>query len=181
MSRIVVTTIGTLGDLHPQIALAIELRQRGHDVVFVTIKDYQAKIEALGFEFHSLRPNHISPEDPEMMVLIMDLQKGPERVVKDYLLANVRETYTDLTNAARDADFIVTAELVYAARPVAEKLGIPWAFCALAPTSFFSAYDPPVLPAFPLLAKLRVFGYGVIPIGFEFGAYEFRYLNSCYG
>jgi MGT family glycosyltransferase len=161
VSRIVVTTIGSLGDLHPIIAIALELRQRGHDIVFATIKNYRAKIEALGFEFHALRPDRISPEDPEMMALIMDLQKGPERVIKDYLLANVRETYTDLTNAAQDADFIVTAELVYAARPIAEKLGIQWAFCALAPTSFFSAYDPPVLPAFPLLAKLRVFGYGV--------------------
>jgi hypothetical protein len=117
VSRIVVTTIGSLGDLHPIIAIALELRQRGHDIVFATIKDYRAKIEALGFEFHALRPDRISPEDPEMMALIMDLQKGPERVIKDYLLANVRETYTDLTNAAQDADFIVTAELVYAARP----------------------------------------------------------------
>jgi hypothetical protein len=30
MSRIVVTTLGTLGDLHPVIAIALELRQRGH-------------------------------------------------------------------------------------------------------------------------------------------------------
>ena len=36
MSRIVVTTIGSLGDLHPKIAIAIELRQRGHNVVFAT-------------------------------------------------------------------------------------------------------------------------------------------------
>jgi hypothetical protein len=36
VSRIVVTTIGSLGDLHPQIAIALELQQRGHDVVFVT-------------------------------------------------------------------------------------------------------------------------------------------------
>ncbi|WP_310486557.1 hypothetical protein [Chamaesiphon sp. VAR_69_metabat_338] len=34
MSRIAVTALGILGDLHPTIAL--ELRQRGHDVVFVT-------------------------------------------------------------------------------------------------------------------------------------------------
>jgi hypothetical protein len=30
MSRIIVTTLGTLGDLHPMIAIALELRQRGH-------------------------------------------------------------------------------------------------------------------------------------------------------
>jgi rhamnosyltransferase subunit B len=161
MSRIVLTTIGSLGDLHPMIAIGLELRDRGHEIVFATLKDYQAKIESLGFEFHSLRPDHISPKDPEMMALMMDLQKGTERIIRDYLLANIRETYTDLMVAARDADFIVTIELVYAARLVAEKLNIPWALCVLAPLSFFSPYDPPVLPNFLILAKLRGFGRGV--------------------
>jgi rhamnosyltransferase subunit B len=47
VSRIVVTTIGSLGDLHPKIAIALELRKRGHNVIFATHKGYQAKIEAL--------------------------------------------------------------------------------------------------------------------------------------
>jgi rhamnosyltransferase subunit B len=51
------TTLGTLGDLHPMIAIALELRQRGHDIVFATHQVYQSRIEALGFEFHSMRPN----------------------------------------------------------------------------------------------------------------------------
>ncbi|WP_293144122.1 MULTISPECIES: glycosyltransferase [unclassified Microcoleus] len=54
MSRIVVTTIGSLGDLHPKIAIALELRKRGHDVVFATHKEYQTKIAALGFEFQRI-------------------------------------------------------------------------------------------------------------------------------
>ncbi len=52
MSRIVLTTIGSFGDLHPKIAIAFELRHRGHDVVFATHREYQDKIKALGFEFH---------------------------------------------------------------------------------------------------------------------------------
>lgn len=41
---------------------------------------------------------------------------------------------------------------------VAEKLEMRWASSAMAPISFFSAYDPPVLAPFPFLAKLRRFG-----------------------
>jgi UDP:flavonoid glycosyltransferase YjiC (YdhE family) len=41
VSRIVLTTIGSFGDLHPKIAIALELRKRGHDVVFATHKEYQ--------------------------------------------------------------------------------------------------------------------------------------------
>jgi rhamnosyltransferase subunit B len=55
MSKIVVTTLGSLGDLHPQIAIALELCQRGHDIIFATHQTYQAKIETLGLEFHPLR------------------------------------------------------------------------------------------------------------------------------
>lgn len=76
MGRIVVTTLGTLGDLHPMIAIALELRQRGHNVVFVTHQVYQSKIEALGFEFHSMRPDFTAMNDPEEMARMMDLKTG---------------------------------------------------------------------------------------------------------
>ncbi|VEP18523.1 Glycosyl transferase family 28 [Hyella patelloides LEGE 07179] len=159
MSRIVVTTIGSLGDLHPKIALALELRKRGHIVIFATHKGYQAKIEALGFEFHEMRPD--GTDDPSEIARMTDSKTGSEYVVRNWLLPNLRETYTDLLNTARDADFIVAGEIVYAARLVAEKLGIRWASSALQPFSFFSAYDPPVLSVFPFLAKLRPLGVTV--------------------
>ncbi|UBF27446.1 glycosyltransferase [Kovacikia minuta CCNUW1] len=37
MSRIVFTTIGSLGDLHPKIAIALELQKRGHHVIVATL------------------------------------------------------------------------------------------------------------------------------------------------
>lgn len=158
MSRIVLTTIGSLGDLHPFIAIGLGLRDRGHNIVFATVKDYRAKVESLGFEFHSIRPDHIAMDDPKMLSLMMDLQKGTERVIRDYLLANLRQTYADLTDAARGADLIVSHESIYATPLVAEILKLRWTVCVLTPGSFFSAYDPFVLPPFPALAKLRVFG-----------------------
>lgn len=74
MSRIVVATIGSLGDLHPKIAIALELRKRGHDVVFVTHQVYQSKFEALGFEFHQMRPDFTAMNDPQEMARMMDLK-----------------------------------------------------------------------------------------------------------
>jgi len=160
VSRIVLTTIGSFGDLHPKIAIAFELRKRGHDVVFATHKEYQDKIEALGFEFHRMRPDNTALNDPEEMARMMDLKTGTEYVIKNWVCANLRETYTDLMDSAKDADFIITGEGVVAARLVAEKLGIPWAFAGLQPASFLSVYDPSVLPGLPFLAKLR--GLGLI-------------------
>ena len=159
MSRIVLTTIGSLGDLHPKIAIALELRKRGHSVVFATHKGYQGKIEALGFKFHEMRPD--GTDDPVEIARMTDSRTGSEYVVRDWLLPNLRETYTDLMDAAKDADCIIAGEIVYAARLVAETLGIRWVSTALQPFSLFSAYDPPVLSVFPLLAKLRSLGVTV--------------------
>ncbi len=158
MSRIVLTTIGSFGDLHPKIAIALELRKRGHDVVFATHKEYQNKVEALGFEFRRMRPDNTALNDPQEMAQMMDLKTGTEYVIKNWVCANLRETYTDLMDSAEDADFIITGEGVVAARLVAEKLGIPWAIAVLQPASFLSVYDPSVLPVLPFLAKLRGLG-----------------------
>jgi UDP:flavonoid glycosyltransferase YjiC (YdhE family) len=155
VSRIVLTTLGSFGDLHPKIGLALELRKRSHDVVFATHKEYQGKIEALGFEFHRMRPDNTALSDPQEMARMMDLKTGTKYVICNWVCANLRDTYIDLMNCAKDADFIIASEGVVAARLVAEKLGIPWAFAVLQPASFLSVYDPSVIPVFPFLAKMR--------------------------
>ena len=57
MSKIVFATLGSLGDLYPQIALAIELRRRGHDIVFAVMQEYGEIVGELGFEFWLMRPD----------------------------------------------------------------------------------------------------------------------------
>ena len=45
MSRILFATIGSLGDLHSLIAVALKLRERGHLVSVRTSEWYRSKIE----------------------------------------------------------------------------------------------------------------------------------------
>ncbi len=158
MSRIVVTTLGTLGDLHPMLAIALELRQRGHDVVFVTHQVYQSRIEALGFEFRQMRPDFTAINDPQEMARMMDCKTGQEYMVRQWANPSLYEMYTDLLNVAKGADFIFSGEGVIATPLVAEKLGMRWASSAMVPLSFFSVYDPPVLAPFPALATLYPLG-----------------------
>jgi rhamnosyltransferase subunit B len=142
VGRMVITTIGSLGDLHPTIEIALELRKRGHSVVFVTHKGYQPKIEALGFEFHEMRPD--GTVDLAEIARMTDSKTVSEYVLRHWLMPSLRDSYTDLMDTAREADLIITGEIVFAARLVAETLGIRWVSTVLPPFSFFSAYDPPV-------------------------------------
>jgi rhamnosyltransferase subunit B len=158
MARILLTTIGSLGDLHPKIGIALELRQCGHDVVFATHREYQTKLAALGFEFHRLRPDNTALSDPAEMARMMDLKTGSEYIIRQWLGANLRHTYDDLLAAAQGVDAILTGEGVIPARIVAEQLQIPWALAVLSPISFFSVSDPSVIPVFPKLSQLRGLG-----------------------
>jgi rhamnosyltransferase subunit B len=152
--RIVFTTIGSLGDLYPQIAIAIELRNRGYDIIFAAMKEYAAIIKPLGFEFQPMRPDGTIMDAPEAIARMKDAVTGSEYGVKQLLMPNLRDTYTDLLDIARDADLIVAGDIVYAAPLVAEKLGIPWISLALAPIAFYSIADPSV-PLMGFLEKLR--------------------------
>jgi UDP:flavonoid glycosyltransferase YjiC (YdhE family) len=47
--RIIFTAVGSLGDLHPYIAIAIGRQARGHEAVIATSACYGRKIEGLGY------------------------------------------------------------------------------------------------------------------------------------
>jgi rhamnosyltransferase subunit B len=158
--RIVLSTFGTLGDIHPLIALALELRRRGHVPVLAVSEVFRPKIDPLGFELAPVRP-FVSPDDRDLIALLFDIHKGTELTLRKILFPAIENTYADLLAAVEGnettprADLFITGELIYAGPIVAEKTGIPWASYVLAPLSFFSAYDPPVLPPYPWLSKIE--------------------------
>ena len=55
--RIILSNIGTFGDINPLIAVALELKRRGHQPVMAVPSLYESKIIPLGLEFHPVRPN----------------------------------------------------------------------------------------------------------------------------
>ena len=153
--RIVLSNIGTFGDINPLIALALELKRRGHTPVLTLPAVYAPKIMPLGLEFHPLRPD-IDPTNTMLVEMVYDVNKGTETGLRKFLFPVLRQTYDDLLDAATKparADLLLLGELNYAGPLVAEVTGIPWASYVLAPFSFFSAYDPPVLPPYPRLAR----------------------------
>ncbi|MCA1622338.1 MAG: glycosyltransferase [Acidobacteria bacterium] len=158
--RIVLTTHGTLGDLHPYLAIALELQKRGHKPVIATSEYHRRKIEAAGIEFHAIRPD-ISFDDKELHRRLIEPKRGVERAIREFMLPVLRTTYDDLLAAVQKdggADLLISQILIFAAPLIAEKTGIRWVSTELQPGAFMSAYDPPVLAPFPALVKLRGLG-----------------------
>ena len=156
--KIVISTFGSLGDLHPLLALAIELRNRGHEISVNSLEVYREKIAALGFEFSPLRPNLNPEDDRELAREIMDARKGTEKLLREILIPNIRPMYEDLTKAVVGADLLISGEVVYPASSVVEKTGIKWITTSLAPASFLSPHDPFVPPTAQWLKNFRFLG-----------------------
>lgn len=158
--RIILNTFGSFGDIHPYMAIALELRQRGHRPVIATSELYREKMLAADFEFIPVSP-HIPPpqeQDAEMMEKVMHPRSGSGFLLHEMLFPYLRESYADLMRAVRGADLLVTHPISFAGPLVAQKTGIPWVSTILAPASFFSAYDPPRPPFWQWMRHLNILG-----------------------
>ena len=158
--RIVLTTFGSYGDIHPYMAIAMELQARGHEPIIVTSSLYRDKIEGAGIQFTPARPDLPPPQEQaqELMDRVMEPKSGPKFLVEELILPQIRESYADLLEAVQGADLLVSHPATYAGPLVGHKTGMPWISTVLAPMSFFSAYDCPVPPFWPWTKKLQAFG-----------------------
>jgi rhamnosyltransferase subunit B len=168
--KIVIATFGSLGDMHPMNALGIELKKRGHEVIFAAMEFYREKIEMLGFELRPMRPN-LDPNDKQLARELMDAEKGSELLLRKIILPNLRPMYQDLLEAVADADLLISSEVVFIADSVAQKTGIKWITTTLAPGTMLSAHDPFVPPNVQWLKHFRFLGSGFHNVMYGFVKY----------
>lgn len=160
-AHFLLTTLGSLGDLHPYIAVGIGLRERGHQVTIATSEIYRSKVEGEGLRFHPLRPDLGELIDrPEVIREVVHPRTGTEYVFRKLFLPWVEQGFTDTIEAARDADLIVGHPVAFATPTAAEYLKKRWISIALQPSVFLSAFDPPAISGAPYLKPLHALGPG---------------------
>ena len=153
MARIVLVCWGSYGDLFPYLAIADELRARGHTPVVTSCPYYQELVEHEGFAFRPLRPD-VRPDDTTLLQHVMDARRGSEVIIRELVVPALRDSFADIAAAADGADLVVSHPITFAAPLVAERRGLPWMATVLAPLSFFSLHDFPALPNAPQIVRL---------------------------
>jgi rhamnosyltransferase subunit B len=157
--RIVFATFGSLGDLHPYVAIARELNRRGHRPLIASFAEFRETVEAAGVEFAPMRPDMAGFGDKTVIMhKLVDPWRGSELMVSTMFMPNLRESYQDLARACRSADLLVTHPLAFAGPLLAQKEGLRWVSTALSPMTLFSAIDPPLFPAAPWMGWARRLG-----------------------
>lgn len=156
--RVLLCTAGSLGDLHPFLALGLALQARGVTAEIATSIEYQGKVEAEGLGFHEVRPGMAQLEAD----LGMDLARITRAVARSdrflfetIVLPYLESSTHDVVTAAKGADVVVGATFAAGAAMAAELTRIPYVCVALQPTVIFSAYDPPFLPKTPWLGPAK--------------------------
>ena len=157
MARVLLTTWGSLGDLHPYLRIARQLTRTGHDVVLATCGAHRDIVRSAGVAFHPVRPD-LRPGDASLTRRRRDWRGGSAVIIEEVLAPAVRGAYEDLLPLGRDADVIVSHPMTFAAPLVATFLEKRWLSTVLAPASFFSIHDFPVPPQAPAIGNLLMFG-----------------------
>ncbi|NBW11459.1 MAG: glycosyltransferase [Caulobacteraceae bacterium] len=152
--RIVLATGGSLGDLHPFIALGRALQARGHEVDIATAVDYRDKIESAGLGFHQVGPSVadlLRETGMDLPALTEAIARSDRFLFGDILLPRAGEATRQLIAVTEGAAAVVGSTLAIGAQMAAEHWRIPGVAVSLQPTMVFSRYDPPFLPAAPWL------------------------------
>ena len=161
MSRFLFSTLGSLGDVHPYIAVARALISQRHEAIIATAEEYCSLIEGSGVAFAPVYPGMTEQGDYRSLVKkVFDPWRGPEYLIRQIVMPHLRQSYACLLTASKGVDVIVSHPLAMALPLVAETRGIPRVATVLSPMSFMSLYDPPVIGVAPWLHTLRVFGPG---------------------
>jgi vancomycin aglycone glucosyltransferase len=151
--RVLLSAIGTRGDVQPLVALASRLRDCGHEARLCVPPDLRDWIEGLGFPVTplglELRGTGAAEWPPK------EVRSSPERM-RQMIDAAVADEFTTIAEAALGCDVILAAagRRPIAARSVAQALGIRYVFAAYSPLHlpslelpadrFNDTYGPPL-------------------------------------
>ena len=140
--RVLLSTIGSRGDVQPLVALGSELKALGHDVMLCVPPDFREWIEGLGMPMTPIGPSLRSTGKAPSGRTISAEQR------RQMLEGTVAAQFETIASAARGCDAMVGATALQVAAPsVAESMGIPYVFAAYCPAVLPSRHHaPPVLP-----------------------------------
>ena len=141
--RLLLSTIGSRGDVQPLVALALQLRALGQEARLCVPPDFREWIDSLGFS--------VTPIGPDLRKAAAPGPPAPPSPERRRQLAEgtVATQFETVSAAAQGCDVIVGATALQVAAPsVAEVMGIPYVFAAYCPTVIPSPHHaPPPLPS----------------------------------
>ncbi|QGM45266.1 glycosyltransferase [Methylocystis heyeri] len=158
LPKILIVTFGSLGDLHPFIALGQALQREGFSVVVASSSDHRERVEAHGLGFTPISPSLADIRARlglDMGGLARRMSEDDGFLFRDLIFPHLHQSYEQLLAISAGAATVVAHSIAFSAHAAAEKLGIPLALVTLSPMLLYSAYDPPLGSRAPFIPEPR--------------------------
>ena len=127
--RIVITTLGSLGDVQPFVALAAELRRHGHHCVFALPLHLLPYAQRLGFEARQLGPDLRQLFEQFQRSLFQGKQIDDQAsAYRQAMLVGAPRALRELRALCAEADLVIGSEIMPLAYIVHEISGIPFVY-----------------------------------------------------
>ena len=152
LMHIVMSCVGTYGDVLPHLAVGQTLLSRGHEVRFLTSEYFRPLVEEAGLNFDSVLSAEdylAGVRDPDVWSAWRGLRAGWRR-----LRPAMEGGYAAVARHIRPGESVLTgSSMAFWVRMAQEKFGVRAATIHLAPMFMLSAADPPagILPGFSAL------------------------------
>lgn len=146
---ILLSALGTAGDVHPTIGLALALKNRGHKVKIITNPYFKELTESWELDFISLGTieQYLKTiENPD----IWNPKKGFQAITKGLVLPAMRPLYEIITRYDPGKTMLVASSLSFGARLAQETHKFPLATTHLQPSVIRTIYETPTLPGVTL-------------------------------
>lgn len=137
--------MGSLGDLHPYLALGLHFQKIGFQVTLATHGCYRQRVQSFGLQFLEQMPDlRLDGDSDELHQVLNNPRQAGEYLIRQRLLPGVKDNIEVLLKHA-PYDLIVTNTLTFGTAITADILRTPCLSVVLTPITFFSTYDPPIL------------------------------------
>jgi UDP:flavonoid glycosyltransferase YjiC (YdhE family) len=136
--KIVIATCGSRGDVQPILALAVALRDAGHDILLAAPPDFAAWVESYDCRFRPLgsKVEPILEQCPNAHTL------RPAIIFLHFVRQELKIQFRELPDIVAGADLVIGASLAFGLHTIAQHQGIPYVFIALTPQLFPSGHHP---------------------------------------
>lgn len=139
--KVLISSIGSRGDVQPILALALELKNLGHEASLCVAPNFKDWVESFGVA--------CIPIGPDLRKMTGGTVPGkpvlpPSEKLQQLADESVRGQFRVIAEAARGCDLVVAAgALQIATRSIAEVQKIPYVFAAYCPAVLPSTHYPP--------------------------------------
>ncbi len=146
--RVLVTTVGSSGDVHPFVAIGAALRDRGHDVTMLVNPYFESTVRGAGLDYAPLgtywSPTDAARAHPGAFRRLT----GTWVVMRTLFMEGLRDAYPSLraTLERMRPDVVVGHQISFGLPWLVREFGSRWVTCVLSPSTLLSDEDPSVYP-----------------------------------